>query len=191
MSDIEERIAAIKVKSKKYKLELDIVKKQLRTQAKTREQLELDRKQLVTEVGNHSMALAWNRWTRKLHRWGAIITLVPLLLVIISGLLLQVKKQVVWFSQRPSKASGKRQKSTGKKSLMRLPPSLNPMSVHGAISTASMSVRAKALRKSNVSIVGKFKSISRLVMCLPRIIGEAILSKASTTDHSFPTSRSS
>jgi len=34
--------------------------------------------------------------TRKLHRWGAIITAVPLLIVISSGLLLQVKKQLEW-----------------------------------------------------------------------------------------------
>ena len=37
-----------------------------------------------------------NRWFRKLHRWGAIATAVPLLLVIVSGLLLQVKKEVTW-----------------------------------------------------------------------------------------------
>jgi uncharacterized iron-regulated membrane protein len=37
-----------------------------------------------------------NKWTRKLHRWGAILTCVPLLLVILTGLLLQVKKQVTW-----------------------------------------------------------------------------------------------
>lgn len=36
------------------------------------------------------------RWIRKLHRWGALATFVPLLLVIVTGLLLQVKKQVVW-----------------------------------------------------------------------------------------------
>ncbi len=37
-----------------------------------------------------------NKWTRKLHRWGALITVLPLFLVIVSGLLLQVKKQVTW-----------------------------------------------------------------------------------------------
>lgn len=42
------------------------------------------------------MRLQINRWTRKLHRWGAILTAVPLLLVILTGLLLQVKKQVPW-----------------------------------------------------------------------------------------------
>ena len=36
------------------------------------------------------------RLIRKLHRWGAIITLVPMLLVIVTGLLLQVKKEVAW-----------------------------------------------------------------------------------------------
>ncbi len=42
------------------------------------------------------MAKNWNWWSRKLHRWGAILSALPLLLVIVTGLLLQVKKQVAW-----------------------------------------------------------------------------------------------
>lgn len=42
------------------------------------------------------MAKNWNWWSRKLHRWGAILSALPLLLVIVTGLLLQVKKQVPW-----------------------------------------------------------------------------------------------
>lgn len=42
------------------------------------------------------MAKNWNWWSRKLHRWGAILTALPMLLVITTGLLLQVKKQVPW-----------------------------------------------------------------------------------------------
>ncbi len=42
------------------------------------------------------MRISINRWTRKLHRWGALITAIPMLLVILTGLLLQVKKQVTW-----------------------------------------------------------------------------------------------
>ena len=34
--------------------------------------------------------------TRRIHRWGAIAVGLPLMLVIGSGLLLQVKKQVTW-----------------------------------------------------------------------------------------------
>ena len=37
-----------------------------------------------------------NWWTRKTHRWMAIFFSIPMLLVIVSGLLLQVKKQVAW-----------------------------------------------------------------------------------------------
>ena len=37
-----------------------------------------------------------NWLTRKLHRWGALLCAIPLLLVIGSGLLLQVKKQFPW-----------------------------------------------------------------------------------------------
>ena len=42
------------------------------------------------------MAKSLNWWMRKLHRWGAILIAIPLLIVILSGLLLQVKKQLSW-----------------------------------------------------------------------------------------------
>lgn len=42
------------------------------------------------------MKRSFNYWTRKFHRWGAVVCCIPLLLVIITGLLLQVKKQVAW-----------------------------------------------------------------------------------------------
>lgn len=42
------------------------------------------------------MPIDWKRNNRKLHRWGAILTALPMLLVIVSGILLQVKKQVAW-----------------------------------------------------------------------------------------------
>lgn len=48
-----------------------------------------------------------NKWTRKLHRWGALITFVPLLLVIVTGLLLQVKKQSAWVQPPTMKGSTK------------------------------------------------------------------------------------
>jgi len=37
-----------------------------------------------------------NWWARKLHRWGAIVCTIPLLLVAATGLLLQIKKQIEW-----------------------------------------------------------------------------------------------
>jgi uncharacterized iron-regulated membrane protein len=46
-----------------------------------------------------------NRWIRKLHRWGGLITLAPLLVVIVTGLLLQVKKQVPWVQPPTQKGS--------------------------------------------------------------------------------------
>ncbi len=42
------------------------------------------------------MSRSVNWWTRKLHRWGALVCALPMLVVITSGLLLQVKKQVTW-----------------------------------------------------------------------------------------------
>ena len=44
--------------------------------------------------------------TRKWHRWGAILTAVPMLLVIVSGLLLQVKKEWTWIQPATVKGSG-------------------------------------------------------------------------------------
>ena len=52
------------------------------------------------------MASSWNRWSRKLHRWGAVATAIPLLIVIVSGLLLQVKKQVTWVQPATVKGKG-------------------------------------------------------------------------------------
>lgn len=41
-------------------------------------------------------------WNRKLHRWGAVVVALPLIVVVASGLLLQFKKQSDWI-QPPSK----------------------------------------------------------------------------------------
>ena len=48
------------------------------------------------------MSNTFNRYTRKAHRWGALIAGVPLAIVIASGILLQLKKQVAWI-QPPTK----------------------------------------------------------------------------------------
>ncbi len=39
---------------------------------------------------------ACNKWSRSMHRWGAILASVPLMIVIASGLLLQWKKELAW-----------------------------------------------------------------------------------------------
>ncbi len=44
---------------------------------------------------------------RKLHRWGAVLIALPLLVVVVSGLMLQVKKQVTWVQPETKKGSGK------------------------------------------------------------------------------------
>jgi hypothetical protein len=43
---------------------------------------------------------------RKLHRWGALAVALPFLVVIASGLLLQLKKQVPWIQPHEQKGSG-------------------------------------------------------------------------------------
>ncbi len=37
-----------------------------------------------------------NRWSRRLHRWGALLVLIPGLVIIATGLLLQMKKNWSW-----------------------------------------------------------------------------------------------
>lgn len=46
------------------------------------------------------------RDSRKIHRWGAFIVSLPFLIVIISGIGLQVKKQVNWIQPPTQKGSG-------------------------------------------------------------------------------------
>lgn len=50
------------------------------------------------------MAKSTNLWIRRIHRWGGFIILLPLLLVIVTGLLLQLKKYVAWV--QPPTVSG-------------------------------------------------------------------------------------
>jgi uncharacterized iron-regulated membrane protein len=44
---------------------------------------------------------------RKTHRWGAILVALPFLLVLVAGLLLQVKKQVPWVQPATKKGKSK------------------------------------------------------------------------------------
>ena len=43
---------------------------------------------------------------RKLHRWGAIVVAIPFLIVIATGVLLQLKKQLAWVQPPEQKGSG-------------------------------------------------------------------------------------
>lgn len=45
-----------------------------------------------------------NKWSRKTHYWGSIIIILPVLIIIISGILLQLKKDVEWI--QPSTKKG-------------------------------------------------------------------------------------
>ena len=46
----------------------------------------------------------WNKWTRKTHYWGAFIILLPVLIVSITGIFLQLKKEIHWI--QPPTVSG-------------------------------------------------------------------------------------
>ncbi len=47
-------------------------------------------------MSRHPVIKRLNKWTRKGHRWGAMLVAIPVLVVISTGLLLQVKKQSAW-----------------------------------------------------------------------------------------------
>jgi uncharacterized iron-regulated membrane protein len=47
-------------------------------------------------MSRHPVVRRVNKWTRRIHRWGAVLTAVPLVFVICTGILLQVKKQAPW-----------------------------------------------------------------------------------------------
>ncbi|MGB0389028.1 MAG: PepSY domain-containing protein [Ardenticatenaceae bacterium] len=52
------------------------------------------------------MNINWRKLTRKTHYWGSIIIAVPVLIVIVTGLILQVKKQSTWVQPPTIKGQG-------------------------------------------------------------------------------------
>ncbi|MEC9092131.1 MAG: PepSY domain-containing protein [Planctomycetota bacterium] len=58
--------------------------------------MSFSKKAFFRNTQGNSLYKVINRWFRKLHRWGAVGFAVPLLLVVITGLMLQVKKQWTW-----------------------------------------------------------------------------------------------
>ncbi|TYP95524.1 PepSY-associated TM region [Fodinibius salinus] len=77
------------------------------------------------------------RDSRKLHRWGAILIALPFLIVLLSGLFLQVKKEFNWIQ----------------------PPSQSGSQIGASIPFDSILTTAKSIPKLNVS---KWKDIDRL-----------------------------
>lgn len=47
-----------------------------------------------------------NIWSRRLHRWAAIAAMLPLVLVLCTGLLLQLKKQLAWVQPPEQRGTG-------------------------------------------------------------------------------------
>lgn len=53
------------------------------------------------------MTINWRFWMRKGHRWGAILVALPFLLVIVTGLLLLLKKDWAWVQPPTQRGKGK------------------------------------------------------------------------------------
>ena len=56
-------------------------------------------------MSRHPVWKRANKWTRSWHRWGAIISALPVLVIIATGLLLQLKKDVAWVQPPSTKGS--------------------------------------------------------------------------------------
>ena len=54
----------------------------------------------------HPVRTLINKATRKLHRWGAILIALPLVVVIGSGIVLQLKKEVAWIQPPTMRGQG-------------------------------------------------------------------------------------
>lgn len=52
------------------------------------------------------MAINWRIWARKCHRWGAILIAIPFLLIIGTGILLQLKKEWSWVQPPTMRGQG-------------------------------------------------------------------------------------
>ncbi|MEC9374219.1 MAG: PepSY-associated TM helix domain-containing protein [Planctomycetota bacterium] len=57
-------------------------------------------------MSRHPAVKWFNKWFRKWHRWGAIAIALPLLVVIASGILLQLKKDWSWVQPPTSRGVG-------------------------------------------------------------------------------------
>lgn len=53
------------------------------------------------------MTVNWRVWMRKGHRWGAALVALPFLLVILTGIILQLKKDWEWVQPPTRKGAGK------------------------------------------------------------------------------------
>ena len=66
---------------------------------------------LKLNIGRYILAqgksINWKKWNRKVHYWGSLIIAIPVLIVLLSGLLLQVKKQVTWVQPKTMRGAGK------------------------------------------------------------------------------------
>jgi uncharacterized iron-regulated membrane protein len=49
----------------------------------------------------------WRVWWRKCHRWGSLLVALPFLLVILTGVLLQLKKEWTWIQPPTTRGEGK------------------------------------------------------------------------------------
>lgn len=59
---------------------------------------------ILRRMPHHPVRVFMNVWSRKVHRWATVATALPLLVVVCSGILLLVKKQVEWI-QPPTLAT--------------------------------------------------------------------------------------
>lgn len=52
------------------------------------------------------MKSKWPTWMRTLHRWGTVLVVIPFFIVLVSGIVLQVKKEVAWVQPPTQRGAG-------------------------------------------------------------------------------------
>tara|TARA_R110002096_G_scaffold199271_17_gene383136 strand:- start:7400 stop:7966 length:567 start_codon:yes stop_codon:yes gene_type:complete len=53
------------------------------------------------------MSFSWNRFNRKIHYWGAIICAIPVLVIIGTGIILLLKKDIAWIQPPTQRGASK------------------------------------------------------------------------------------
>ncbi|MDA1259436.1 MAG: PepSY-associated TM helix domain-containing protein [Planctomycetota bacterium] len=76
------------------------------------------------------MARSLPFWTRKLHRWGAVFVAVPFLLILVTGMLLQFKKDAAWI-QPPTMRGAAETPSVSFETILAAAASVAEANIHG------------------------------------------------------------
>lgn len=94
----------------------------------------------------------WNRWNRKTHLWGALIIIVPISIVIATGVMLQLKKEVAWIQPPTSKGDIKNNPQLSFNEILKVAQSITEANIETWTDVDRLDVR---IDKGIVKVRGK------------------------------------